>query len=197
VGSREEDVSAFKTMWSDLPRVTKEVYSPAMNETIDVSVTTQQFELRLQHDVAKTLQWQTVPTPCPSHLSLTQVQNQQIAHLIGSVSLESDTTPSPQSGQSKSQILVKHLPTLTFLPATTPVPPVRPLHIGQIRLLELKQKLQKAGHTVVLGEGVLICDNAVRVQKEEGGRGVRIEGVVGGRTYWEVRKAVYEGLAIV
>jgi hypothetical protein len=66
-----------------------------------------------------------------------------------------------------------------------------------VRLVELKQKLQKAGHTVVLGEGVLVCDGVVRVLKEEGGRGVRIEGVMGGKTYWEVRKAVYEGLAIV
>jgi hypothetical protein len=41
----------------------------------------------------------------------------------------------------------------------------------------------------------------VRVLKEEGGRGVRIEGVIGGegtsKAYWEVRKAVYEGLAVV
>jgi hypothetical protein len=53
----------------------------------------------------------------------------------------------------------------------------------------------------VLGEGVLVCDGIVRVLKEEGGRGVRVEGIIGGegsqKAYWEVRKAVYEGLAVV
>lgn len=100
-------------------------------------------------------------------------------------------------------MVVKNLPTLTFLSNTTSssIPPARPLHVGEVRLLELKQRLQKAGYNTVLGEGVLICDGTVRVFKEEGGRGVRIEGAIGvegsRKTYWDVRKAVYEGLAIV
>ena len=69
-------------------------------------------------------------------------------------------------------------------------------------MLELKTKLQKEGYHAVLGEGVLVCDGVVRVMKEEGGRGVRIEGVVGEgagnlKAFWDVRKAVYEGLAVV
>ena len=84
----------------------------------------------------------------------------------------------------------------------TSIPPARPLHVGEVRLLELKTKLQKEGYNAVLGEGVLICDGVVRVMKEEGGRGVRIEGVVTGderslKAFWDVRKAVYEGLAVV
>jgi len=102
---------------------------------------------------------------------------------------------------SDSQVLVKNLPTLTFLNRQSSIPPARPLHVGEVRLLELKQRLQKAGYNATLGEGVLICDGVVRVSKEEGGRGVRIEGVIGveanRKTYWDVRKAVYEGLAIV
>ena len=73
--------------------------------------------------------------------------------------------------------------------------------MGEVRLLELKQRLQKEGYNAVLGEGVLVCDGVVRVLKEEGGRGVRIEGVIGGdgslKAYWDVRKAVYDGLAIL
>jgi hypothetical protein len=41
----------------------------------------------------------------------------------------------------------------------------------------------------------------VKVLKAEGGTGVRIEGVITGdsarKAYWDVRKAVYEGLAVV
>jgi Cleavage and polyadenylation factor 2 C-terminal len=84
---------------------------------------------------------------------------------------------------------------------TERVPAARPLHVGQVRLLELKQQLQNVGYDAVLGEGVLVCDGVVRVLKEEGGSGVRIEGVITGdsarKTYWDVRRAVYEGLAVV
>ena len=130
-----------------------------------------------------------------------QVRNQQIAHVIGSISLEAqkETNGTPQPN---STALVKSLPTLSLLSnKTVSIPPARPLHVGEVRLLELKQRLQKAGFNAVLGEGVLVCDGVVKVFKEEGGRGVRIEGIVGGdgnqKAYWEVRRAVYEGLAVV
>jgi hypothetical protein len=101
-----------------------------------------------------------------------------------------------------STALIRSLPALSLLSnKTIAIPPSRPLHVGEVRLLELKQRLQKAGYDAVLGEGVLVCDGVVRVSKEEGGRGVKIEGVITGegsrRAYWDVRKAVYEGLAVV
>ena len=84
---------------------------------------------------------------------------------------------------------------------TVSIPPARPLHVGEVRLLDLKQRLQKAGYDAVLGEGVLVCDGVVKVSKEEGGKGVKIEGVITGegsrKAYWDVRRAVYEGLAVV
>jgi hypothetical protein len=63
VGSSDEDVDAFKELWNDIPRVTKEIYAPTLNETINVSVNTRQYDLRLHDDIAKSLQWQTVITP--------------------------------------------------------------------------------------------------------------------------------------
>lgn len=134
-------------------------------------------------------------------ISYKKVRNQQIAHVIGSIT---PVTPTETNGtpQPESTALVKSLPTLSLLSnKTASIPLARPLHVGEVRLLELKQRLQRAGHSAVLGEGVLVCDGVVRVLKEEGGRGVRIEGVIGGegssKAYWEVRKAVYEGLAVV
>lgn len=110
---------------------------------------------------------------------------------------ETNGTPVPESSA-----LVKSLPTLSLLSREAHgIPAARPLHVGQVRLLELKQRLQKAGFDAVLGEGVLVCDGVVKVLKAEGGRGVRIEGVITGdsarKAYWNVRKAVYEGLAVV
>lgn len=111
--------------------------------------------------------------------------------------MEPNGTPQPDS-----KALIKSLPTLSLLSnKTVSIPPARPLHVGEVRLLELKQRLQKQGYDAVLGEGVLVCDGVVRVLKEEGGRGVRIEGIIGGegnqKAYWDVRRAVYEGLAVV
>jgi len=141
---------------------------------------------------------------CPQisrRISDIQVENQQIAHIVGSVTtsepIETNGTPLPESSA-----LVRPLPTLSLLSREIEgVPAARPLHVGHVRLLELKQRLQNAGYDAILGEGVLVCDGVVRVLKEEGGTGVRIEGVITGdkarKAYWDVRKAVYEGLAVV
>jgi cleavage and polyadenylation specificity factor subunit 2 len=188
VNSLQEDIDAFKLMWEDIPRVTKEVYAPGIDETIDISVNTRQYEIRIGDEIAKSIKWQTV-------------QNQQIAHVVGSI-ISQAPTEANGTPQSESTALVKSLPTLSVLShRTASIPPARPLHVGEVRLLELKQRLQKAGYNVVLGEGVLVCNGVVRVLKDEGGRGVRIEGIIGGegsqKAYWDVRRAVYEGLAVV
>jgi hypothetical protein len=194
VHSSQDDIEAFKNEWSEIPRVTKDIFAPSTDETIDISVNTRQYEIRLSEEIAKTIKWQTV-------------QNQQIAHIIGNIippppptanGTNSDTTET-----STAVTTTTTLPTLSVLSGkATSIPPARPLHVGEVRLLELKQRLQRAGYNALLGEGVLVCDGVVRVLKDEGGRGVRIEGVIGAegertKAYYEVRKAIYEGLAVV
>jgi hypothetical protein len=192
VNSSHEDIEAFKTIWDDIPRVTREIFVPQQDQTIDVSVTTHQYELRISDEIAKNIKWQTV-------------QNQQVAHIIGSITPIPHPTHQNGTPQPESTALIRPLPTLSPLSLkTSAIPAARPLHVGEVRLLELKTRLQKEGHSAVLGEGMLVCDGVVRVMKEEGGRGVRIEGVVGGKegmrslkAFWDVRKAVYDGLAVV
>jgi hypothetical protein len=60
VNSTREDVDAFKLMWNDIPRVTREVYVPETYETIDISVDTRQYEIRISDEIAKSIKWQTV-----------------------------------------------------------------------------------------------------------------------------------------
>jgi hypothetical protein len=60
VNSSPEDIEAFKVMWNDTPRVTKEVYAPGLDETIDISVDTRQYEIRISDEIAKSIKWQTV-----------------------------------------------------------------------------------------------------------------------------------------
>jgi hypothetical protein len=60
VNSSREDIDAFKRMWDDIPRATKEVYAPELDETIDISVDTRQYEIRISNEIAKSIKWQTV-----------------------------------------------------------------------------------------------------------------------------------------
>ena len=55
-----QDIDAFKDMWADIPRVTKDVFAPGVNETIDISVDTRQYEIRISDEIAKSIKWQTV-----------------------------------------------------------------------------------------------------------------------------------------
>jgi cleavage and polyadenylation specificity factor subunit 2 len=60
INSTPEDVTAFKAMWNDIPRVTREVVAPELDETIDISVNTRQYDIRISDDIAKSIKWQTV-----------------------------------------------------------------------------------------------------------------------------------------
>lgn len=60
MNSSREDVDAFSLMWNDIPRVTREVYAPMTDETIDISVDTRQYEICISDEIAKNIKWQTV-----------------------------------------------------------------------------------------------------------------------------------------
>jgi len=62
VNSSEEDIEAFKDQWNDIPRVTREVFAPSLDETIDISVSTRQYEIRISDEIANSIKWQTVST---------------------------------------------------------------------------------------------------------------------------------------
>ena len=62
VNSTHADIEAFKTMWDGIPRVSREVFAPGLNETSDVSVDTRQYEISVSKDIAKSIKWQTVYT---------------------------------------------------------------------------------------------------------------------------------------
>ena len=108
----------------------------------------------------------------------------------------------------------------TTAPATIPLldvlPPnmaaatrsvAQPLHVGDLRLADLRKILQAAGHTAEFrGEGTLLIDGLVAVRKSGTGR-IEVEG--GGLSFpdvrtrmdegafFAVRKRIYEGLAVI
>jgi hypothetical protein len=60
VNSSPEDVEAFTEIWKDIQGMTRDVYAPSVNQTIEISVDTHQYEIRLTDEIAKTIKWQTV-----------------------------------------------------------------------------------------------------------------------------------------
>ncbi|PFH62889.1 hypothetical protein XA68_11208 [Ophiocordyceps unilateralis] len=78
----------------------------------------------------------------------------------------------------------------------------QPLHVGDLRLADLRRAMQGAGHGAEFrGEGMLVVDGTVAVRKTTEGR-VEVESVglpaAGKRsTVYAVKRAIYDGLAVV
>ncbi|CAK7199824.1 hypothetical protein SEUCBS139899_002510 [Sporothrix eucalyptigena] len=103
------------------------------------------------------------------------------------------------------------LPTLDLLPSNLTLAAARagtqPLHVGELRLADLRRAMQASGHTAEFrGEGTLVIDGSVAVKKTTTGR-VEVESIglpsdggpatkVGG-TFYAVKRMIYEGLAVV
>ncbi|KAL2268358.1 hypothetical protein VTJ83DRAFT_3204 [Remersonia thermophila] len=103
------------------------------------------------------------------------------------------------------------VPTLDVLPpalASAVRAAAQPLHVGDLRLADLRRAMLAAGHKAEFrGEGTLLVDGAVAVRKTAQGR-VEVEnvglpwlssagGAGGMATFYEVRRKIYEGLAVV
>jgi len=82
----------------------------------------------------------------------------------------------------------------------------QPIHVGDIRLADLRRVLQEEGHTAEFrGEGALLVDGIVAVRKvgvanvsiEDGGSGFLSMGRSGRGSFMQVKRKVYDGLAVV
>ncbi|CAK7273765.1 hypothetical protein SEPCBS119000_005824 [Sporothrix epigloea] len=103
------------------------------------------------------------------------------------------------------------LPVLDILPSNMTLATARagtkPLHVGELRLADLRRAMQALGHTAEFrGEGTLVIDGSVAVKKTTTGR-VEVESIglpsdggpatkVGG-TFYAVKRMIYDGLAVV
>ncbi|CRJ89495.1 hypothetical protein BN1708_017022, partial [Verticillium longisporum] len=82
----------------------------------------------------------------------------------------------------------------------------QPLHVGDLRLTDLRRAMQSAGYTAEFrGEGTLVINGAVAVRKTNMGR-IEVESVGVAdpsaimqhrSTFYEVKRMIYDGLAVV
>lgn len=180
-----------------------DVYTPEINASVDASVDTNAWIVKLADPLVKKIKWQNVRglgiVTITGHLVATRTENpddpsakrQKTEPSTTSVALASNTS----SVVPVLDVLPSHLVSAVRSAA-------QPLHVGDLRLADLRRAMQTAGHTAEFrGEGMLVVDGAVAVRKTAAGR-VEVESVgfpAGGRrsTLYEVRRVIYDNLAVV
>ncbi|RSL47071.1 hypothetical protein CEP53_010076 [Fusarium sp. AF-6] len=182
-----------------------DVYTPEIGTLVDASVDTNAWVVKLADSLVKKIKWQNV-----RGLGIVTITGQLLATKLD------DTPAGDQDAANKRQkteessttalstVVASPMPTLDVLPANL-VSAVRsaaqPLHVGDLRLADLRRAMQSAGHTAEFrGEGTLVVDGTVAVRKTATGR-VEVESVgmptARRSTFYEVRKVIYDNLAVV
>ncbi|OAA77678.1 Beta-Casp domain protein [Akanthomyces lecanii RCEF 1005] len=199
-----------------------DVYTPEIGAIVDASVDTSAWVVKLADSLVKKLKWQNV-----RGLGIVTVSGQLFAAAAAAAAAaagsgttnedaeDEDAANKRQKTSDSLALTTTHsavvaaapgiMPTLDVVTASlaavarTAAPP---LHVGDLRLADLRRAMQGAGHAAEFrGEGMLVVDGAVVVRKTAEGQ-VEVESVglpVAGRrsTLHEVKRAIYDNLAVV
>lgn len=192
-----------------------DVLAPEVGIVVDASVDTNSWIVKLTDTLVKKLRWQ-------------DLKGLKIVTLTGQLEtkhhIESDST---EEGSNKKQKMITgepdEIPARDILDATPPsveVPTLdvvpsslasatrsvaQPLHVGDLRLADLRKIMQASGHAAEFrGEGILLIDGSVIVRKTGTGK-IDIESIglmshgqsQQGSTFYAVKSKIYEGLAVV
>ncbi|EEY17341.1 cleavage and polyadenylation specificity factor subunit 2 [Verticillium alfalfae VaMs.102] len=194
-----------------------DVFTPEVGTTVDASVDTNAWVVKLGDSLVKKLKWQNL-----RGLGIVTITGQ----LLGESHAISESTGSnkrlktasnddsaafkgEEGGEDSDNRAVEVVPVLDTLPLSM-VSAVRsvaqPLHVGDLRLTDLRRAMQSTGYTAEFrGEGTLVINGAVAVRKTNMGR-IEVESVGVAdpsammqqrSTFYEVKRMIYDGLAVV
>ena len=194
------------------------VFTPFVGETVNASVDTNAWTVKLSEALVRRLNWQSVKdlgvVTLMGLLTAATVNEQppeeavskKRQKLLKQDMEESNTVEVPASSEPVPEVV----PLLDVLPASMAAATrsvAQPLHVGDLRLADLRKLLQAGGHTAEFrGEGTLLIDGLVAVRKSGTGK---IEVESGGiqmpdyRTrklegpFYAVKRKIYEGLAVI
>lgn len=193
------------------------VFTPSNNQRIDASMDTNAWTLKLGDALARRLHWQNV-------------RGLGVVTLMGVLTsaIRDEPASADQTSRKRQKLLKREedakvdevsiasvkapelVPVLDVLPANLAAATrsiAQPLHVGELKLADLRKVLQSAGHTAEFrGEGTLLIDGLVAVRKSATGR-VEVEGTsldvsdLGNRNqeapFYAVKRRIYEGLALI
>ena len=188
-----------------------EVLTPQVGAWVDASVDTNAWVVKLADPLVKKLKWQNV-----KGLGIVTISGQLLAQGLDSSPPKEEQPPEEApSKRQKTDLSAAVALTNNSLPASTPTldmlpmhlasvarTAAQPLHVGDLRLADLRRAMQSASHTAEFrGEGTLVIDGCVAVRKTSEGR-IEVESVglpMGGRrsALYEVKRVIYDNLAVV
>ncbi|KAB2571522.1 putative cleavage and polyadenylation specificity factor subunit 2 protein [Lasiodiplodia theobromae] len=192
-----------------------DVFTPTVGITVDASVDTNAWTVKLSQNIVRRLRWQNV-----KGLGVVAITGRLEAHLP-----DEDDSATENGGVKKkvkgakggaqeaadkngSNGEVNVTPVLDIVPASMAAATrsvAQPLHVGDLRLADLRKIMQSSGFAAEFrGEGTLLINGSVVVRKSGTGR-IEVEssgfGLMGpGRpdgTFYAVKRKIYEGLAVV
>ena len=182
-----------------------DVFMPVDGETVDASVDTNAWTINLSRTLLSSLHWQKF-----RGLDLVTIngmlQENTIAEQESMKKRPRLDTEDAEAEESRTQA-AKGVPVLTTLMAGAAISSrgsTHQLHVGDLRLAELRNILQSTGHRAEFkGEGTLLVDDIIAVRKSGIGN-IEVEcssqpshGRVTGPSFADVKKKIYDGLALV
>ncbi|KAL9587639.1 MAG: hypothetical protein Q9212_000093 [Teloschistes hypoglaucus] len=195
-----------------------DVYTPMDGETVNASVDTNAWTVKLSSGLVKRLRWQNVRglgvVTLMGHLAAMEVDQHDAADSISKKRqklLKDDNGEECKARQTRLDEKAQRFdPVLDILPASIAAATrsmAQPLHVGDLRLADLRKMLQSTGHTAEFrGEGTLLIDGLVAVRKTATGR-IEVEGGGFGApdypvkdaegSFHAVKRRIYDGLAVI
>lgn len=125
----------------------KEVFMPKVGEVVNVGGETEVWSLKLSDGLVKMLKWQSVGGLGVVHV-VGRIVLDTSTRDIKSESIKDEDTPMTEQSepQKPAQLLLDILPSTT----TSTQKSTKPIHVGDIKLPELRKVLLEAGHTAEL-----------------------------------------------
>ena len=199
------------------------IFTPANGEVIDASVDTNAWVVKLSNNLVRRLNWQHVRSlgvvALTASLRAPEILKEEETEGVSSgkkVKLNEDeaasaaVVPTTNHGALKTDKSDLY-PLLDTLPASIAAGTrsiARPLHVGDLRLADLRKFMQAAGHSAEFrGEGTLLIDKSAAVRKSGTGK-IEIEASAqaaannaalghGASSFLAVKQKIYDGLAVV
>jgi cleavage and polyadenylation specificity factor subunit 2 len=227
VGGMKEEITSFAAECRNLLAVKDgvdqsaavDVFTPNNGETIDASVDTNAWVVKLSNSLVRRLKWQhvrslgvvalTAQLKPPEVVAAETDINETVNKKQKLLESEPDTVATPVEGVNDSSASKSDAyPILDILPANIAAGTrsmARPLHVGDLRLADLRKLMISAGHKAEFrGEGTLLIDGMVAVRKSSTGA-IEVEAAVqsfaserrGAGSFLAVKRKIYEGLAVV
>lgn len=188
-----------------------EIFTPVIGEKLNASVDTNAWNVKLSIPLRRQLNWQTVGglgvVPLTSYLKAeTPAIEGEAAEESKSKRLKSEgaTVNTELEGTAINK---EANPVLDVVPTTSAKVTrmqARPLHVGDVRLSDLRKVMQSLHLTAEFrGEGTLLINGLVAIRKSAVGK-VEVETVIGAEgfrvtdtTFNEVRRRIYASLAVI